>query len=434
MDDVMTLTGRSLSNWGGVGFLGAISLALVGCDFSVTNPGPIQDEFLADPVARGALVASAEKALSFGLAYTANRGAVISGELVASGLTGGAGAGVPVGVPALIRQGRLTGEQDAGNQEWAQSQRARWIAEDMLRRLEGMLSPQEFTSSADVARVQLFVAYTNRVLGENMCDAVIDGGPRQEHTVFLDRARSAFTAAIETANRAGRTDLYTAGLAGRASALAWLGDWDGALRDALLVPTNFEHVAVYHTADESQYNRMAFSTGRQWRAMSVWNTYFEDYYLASGDPRVRWQNDPQFPFGTPAPEGNVRYLRQMKQPNLNSPVRLSSGREMRLLEAEAFLAAGQWQAATEVINQLRTVLTSDFTGEALTGWTVGGLEEGWAALQRERGIELWLEGRRLGDLRRWAAGGRPSAGLPDMSGRATCFPIGETERQTNSSL
>lgn len=411
-----------------------VLLALGACEFDVTNPGPIQDEGLNDPIARSALIGSAEKALSFGMAFTTNRGAVVARELVASGLTGGAGAGAPAGVPTMIRQGLLTGAQDVGDQEWIQAQRARFIAEDMRRRLQSILSPQEFDSSPDAARAHLFVGYTNRILGENMCDAVIDGGVRQDHTTFLERARDAFTAAVEAAGRSGDAQLRLAGLAGRASAHAWLGAWADAVADAQEVPTDFRHVAPYHTVDESQWNRMANSTGRQWRAMSVWNTFYEDYYMTTGDPRVPWEEDPDFEFGTPAPEGDVPYFRQLKQPNIDSPINLSTGREMRLIEAEALLVANDWSAAVDRINDLRESLRSDHTGEPLEPWTPQSADEAWAALQRERGIELWLEGRRLGDIRRWRALGRPDGGLPDMTGRSECFPIGETELLTNPNL
>jgi hypothetical protein len=64
---------------------------------------------------------------------------------------------------------------------------------------------------------------------------------------------------------------------------------------------------------------------------------------------------------------------------------------------------------------------------------VDDLEEAWTALKRERGIELWLEGRRLGDLRRWLAAGAPGE-AEDMSGRDTCFPIGTTELDTNPNV
>jgi hypothetical protein len=40
---------------------------------------------------------------------------------------------------------------------------------------------------------------------------------------------------------------------------------------------------------------------------------------------------------------------------------------------------------------------------------------------------------RLGDLRRWAAEGTPGQ-VEDMTGRDLCFPIGESELQTNQNL
>src|SRR5690606_35041784 len=35
--------------------------------------------------------------------------------------------------------------------------------------------------------------------------------------------------------------------------------------------------------------------------------------------------------------------------------------------------------------------------------SAGSTDDAWQLLMKERGIELWLEGRRLADLRRWAA-------------------------------
>ena len=59
--------------------------------------------------------------------------------------------------------------------------------------------------------------------------------------------------------------------------------------------------------------------------------------------------------------------------------------------------------------------------------------EGWAALKRERGIELWLEGRRLGDLRRWTTLNRPGALDPkeEIPGRDLCFNTPLSEKETN---
>jgi hypothetical protein len=69
----------------------------------------------------------------------------------------------------------------------------------------------------------------------------------------------------------------------------------------------------------------------------------------------------------------------------------------------------------------------------LAPWTATNATEAWTALKRERGIELWLEGRRLGDFRRWAALNRPGD-QENMTGRNLCFPIPLSELETNPNL
>lgn len=69
----------------------------------------------------------------------------------------------------------------------------------------------------------------------------------------------------------------------------------------------------------------------------------------------------------------------------------------------------------------------------LSPWTAANATEAWTHLKRERGIALWLEGRRLGDQRRWAALNRPGVS-DDMTGRSPCFPIPLSELETNPNL
>jgi len=71
-------------------------------------------------------------------------------------------------------------------------------------------------------------------------------------------------------------------------------------------------------------------------------------------------------------------------------------------------------------------------------------EEAWTLFRRERGIELWLEGRRMNDLRRWKEADRPGSlhPLEDPSNedsfldpdRDLTWPIPDSERQTNPNL
>lgn len=106
-----------------------------------------------------------------------------------------------------------------------------------------------------------------------------------------------------------------------------------------------------------------------------------------------------------------------------SSINLASGWEMRLIEAEALLVSGDVAAAMTKLNARRLALN-------LSPWTAANATEAWTHLKRERGITLWLEGRRLGDQRRWAALNRPGVS-DDMTGRTLCFPIPLSELETN---
>jgi starch-binding outer membrane protein, SusD/RagB family len=59
--------------------------------------------------------------------------------------------------------------------------------------------------------------------------------------------------------------------------------------------------------------------------------------------------------------------------------------------------------------------------------------EAWPILQRERGAVLWLEGRRVRDLRRWLQESGP-AHNPTLANRDSCVPIGRSELLTNPNL
>ena len=88
------------------------------------------------------------------------------------------------------------------------------------------------------------------------------------------------------------------------------------------------------------------------------------------------------------------------------------------------------------------------------GVTFTNVTEAWTALKTERALELWLEARRLGDLRRWldnAVPGDPPDGLyrdTNSDGvndarvetmtipvaRSLCFAVGRNERETNPNI
>jgi hypothetical protein len=175
-------------------------------------------------------------------------------------------------------------------------------------------------------------------------------------------------------------------------------------------------------------------------------TTFYDYYDTTGDPRVAWLEDPDFPEGSASLTGygRVPWSYPTKYLDVDAPYRVAGGPEMLLIRAEAALVAGQPPGdALALINQLRTSYDSDDGGTPLDGYTAGTAEEVWSALKRERAIELFLEGRRLYDLRRWEEASRPGdPWMPDFesvsdiftSGFDKCFPISQTEKLTNPNI
>jgi hypothetical protein len=102
---------------------------------------------------------------------------------------------------------------------------------------------------------------------------------------------------------------------------------------------------------------------------------------------------------------------------------------MRLLEAEALLIQGNWSAAMDLINRVRTRNVSDIDQQPLAAWVATSSEEAWTFLKRERAVELWLEGRRWGDQRRWQDNNAPGVlDWPDYEARTSIFTDNERSR------
>lgn len=394
----------------------ALMAAATACDTSVTNPGPVSDDQLDKEVALPAVVNGMARSLIRALNYIAFTGAAASREIVTSANGG------PFAITLRQGQGILDPSIDETNDHWVYAQQARWIAEDGVRRIRATLGDR-FNTSALAAQALVYVGYANRLLGENMCVGVIDNGPAQPRAIYFDRAQAAFTEGLTIAHNIGDAQLESAGRAGRAAARMWLGDWAGAVSDASLVPPTFVYQAHYTTLEQDQYNRIFWSNANQpYRDHSVVGTFYESYYENFADPRTPWKKNPAIPNGIT----NVPWYFQTKFTARDSPINLSTGREMRLIIAEANLQDGFWASSLSGINELRSSV-------GVAPWSASGVDETWAVLRRERGIELWLEGRRLGDLFRWNAAGRPGD-APDTIGRHSCFPIGQTELSSNPNL
>ncbi|MQA92745.1 MAG: RagB/SusD family nutrient uptake outer membrane protein [Gemmatimonas sp.] len=423
---------KTTSRGGTTLVLASFAALLGGCDFSVTNPGPVDDTFLNDPAAFASIVNGIPRQISGALNWIAVDVAVRTRELHATQ------ANEYVGVYIESHLGTVNPSFDAG---WTPASDARWTGDDAIERMTEVLG-DEASENAHVAEANLWTAYAYRLMGEYFCEVTVDAGPAMPAAVFLETAVDRFSAAIDIGAAAGSSDLVTAARAGRASVLVDLGRWDEALADAQQVPTSFSWTLPYYRQGDWRYYNAVhwYSADEPYRSLSVWNTPYETYYLETGDPRTPWQDHPDEPFGTGSlqPWGPVPWYTQEKYPSPESSIELSSGEEMRLIEAEAALLGGDADAAMSIINDVRA-------GVGIDPWPAPAtLEEAWSLLKRERGIALWLEGRRLGDLHRWAQNDAPGElareelGLtedgPSLAGMATCVGIPNSERDANPNL
>lgn len=404
--------------------LGAVA-GLASCTLEATNPGPIQAAALDAPGALNALVAGSGRDLSEALNWVAYTGGAVAREIFPGGSTGA------FGISVQNQAGKLS--DDDGNNFWNFSQRARWTAEDAVARGKVIVAATPTTAFRNsLAQAHIWAGFANRLLGENFCQGVINGGAPGPSTVYLERAEANFTDAITVATANSNTTLAQIATAGRASVRLVRGNLAGAVTDAATVPNTFAYRMPYYQNELDQYNRIFWASANQpYRAHTVWNTYIETHRRTTRDPRVPYDSSLTVLVGDAAVGtlGRVRWFFQTKYPVLTSNINLVTGFEMRLIEAEAKLVDGDIPAALAIINARRAALAV----ATLPPVTATTAAEAWAALKRERGIELWLEGRRLGDLRRWATLNRPGALDPkeEIPGRDLCFNTPLSEKETN---
>lgn len=315
----------------------------------------------------------------------------------------------------------ILSEAEDWDAEFNDMQQSRWVAESGLRRMAEVLDPAVFERDRRVARAYVLAGFSNRLLGELQCVSTIDGGPEVPHTEHFQRADSQFSRAITVGQAAGADDVVTAAYGGRASIRAWLGRWGEAVQDAQQVPRDFSYDAIFDLATN---NDLVFETTSR-KEFTVWSTLWED---VPDDPRVPWQivfdDAGQVERGQ---DGSTPFYQQLKFTDLTQDVPMTKGTEMLVLRAEAALRDGDLGEMTSLLNQARDAFGMDDLDEPADAAAA------WELLRFERSATLWLEGRRLWDLRRWEEEGGIVAD-PFSQGRDVCFPIGDEERRANPNL
>ena len=410
-----------------------LSAALLGllaaCDTTVVNPGRVQEVFLFETEAQEAIVSGIGRAAAEAQNYVGYTGAAVTREIHPSGSTGS------FGITVEWQNGEL--DYETVGTHWNLSQRARWWGDDGIAKI--METGAE--DQANLAEAYLWTGYAHRLLGENFCVSVIDGGGAGARSLYYERAIARFDQAASL----GSGDVAMAAVAGRAAVKAFMGDWSGAMADAAGVPDNFVfHMPYFATEGNATRNRIQFaSQAEPYKAHTQRYTKYEDYSMSEnnpdGDPRVPYRVTDETGDAAVQCCGQVPWWPQTKYADSGTDIPLSKGTEMRLIEAEGMLVNGDWEGAMGKINALRMAAGVEPAMATNTA-------EAWTALKFERGVVLWLEGRRLGDFFRWNRDNTPGDlhSLEQPSGSQNegshlvqqdlCFPISRGEVDTNPNI
>jgi hypothetical protein len=362
------------------------ALSLSACDFDVVNPGVIFEEDLNDSeavVVLNGFIGDFERGFSDLVLHSA----LASGELSFSGTRSW-----------LFNTGAGDMRPEDGSYIYHDLATAVWTS------VTGTARFSDLGASADqIAEGNLWIGFAHRVMGENYCSFVYDGGEMMDRDEWFNRALTAFQAASS-----GTGDIGMAGKAGQAQVLVALGRYSEAATLAADVPDDFQWDAQY---TDQMTSNLWDETQDQTQA-TVWGTKIADLG-ETGDLRTPWEDEDR------NGAGGQPFYRQDKYDERSDNHPLAKGWEMRLIEAEALLRDGDRAGAMTMINYVRSAA-------GLPDATAASDPEAWDALSHERLVVLWLEARHLMDAYRLDD--------PFLTGRDYCFPFADSEINSNENL
>jgi starch-binding outer membrane protein, SusD/RagB family len=313
---------------------------------------------------------------------------------------------------------------------------ARATTDSALARLEGWTDAEVPNRALLMARAATYAGYSLVLLGEGMCSAAINVGPEMTPAELFAEAKLRFDKAITHATTANNDTVLNFARIGRARAQLDAGQAAAAAADAALVPATYTSggarvISTSGDAANPRRQNIVFSHTAQNGYSSVDPT-FRNLQLPNGqpDPRVAVTNTGRA--GT-AP-GTVIWTPD-KYPTLQSPIPIAKYAEAQLILAEARVAAGDLGGAATSINNARNTRAGMPQYDA-TGQTATQVRD---QIIEERRREFFLEGHRLGDIRRYNLPLNPATGSQYVTGGGAygdqrCFPLPDVERINNPNI
>jgi hypothetical protein len=292
-----------------------------------------------------------------------------------------------------------------------------------------LMDAADAASDVNLARAEMNAGFSLVLLGETMCTATIDDSSILTPDQVLDSAIARFNEAIRVASAAPSapeiTKILNASRVGIARAALQKGDLAEAVAAAQSVESSFAGYDVVTTNDASNLeleNKIFYlSANGGLTVPPLYRALRQDVRVPSDSP------------GTKTTSQLFPLLLQEKYPSLATRIRIASYLEAEYIVAEVNLKQGITTDAQALIAE--RIAAGGPSAPPLSAAATDLLGQ----LMELRARDFWLEGKKLGDIRRnpdvpayYDAPGTPFfTQSGQVFGNQTCFPLPQEEINAN---
>jgi hypothetical protein len=308
---------------------------------------------------------------------------------------------------------------------------ARGVGDVAYEKLEGWTDAEVPNRTRLMGQVAAYTAYSLVLLGEAMCSAAINVGPEMTPAQLYAEAITRFDKAITAATTAGDNTTLNLAKMGKARALQNTGNLAAAATEVAAIPVTF---VVNMSTDATNPRRQnLFFVHTVMNSYSSVDPSFRNLTLEGNpDPRVRVTDS-----GRAGTAAQTRIWTADKYPAVTTAIPITKYAEAQLIIAEARVAANDLNGAATAINNARN--SGGRTGMPAYSAAGQSAAQVLAQIIEERRREFFLEGHRMGDIRRFNLALTPAAGTAYAQGGGTygdqrCFLLPAIERNNNPNL
>ena len=280
-----------------------------------------------------------------------------------------------------------------------------------------------------------YAGYSIVFLGEAMCSAAINLSREMTPAELFAEAKIRFDKAIAAATTANDTTTMNFAYLGRARTFLDLNQPAQAGADAARIPPGFVVNTSMDAVNTRRQNFAWLATGQ-----SFWATIDASYRGLTVDGVA----DPRVSVSPLVPNRNGTSGAQIwianKYATFTAPMPIARYAEAQLIIAEASAAAGNYGAVETAINNARNTHNTTNPPFTMPQYSTAGqtAAQVQAQIVEERRRELFLEGHRLGDIRRYNLPLFPATDATYPSGgrygSQSCFPLPDVERINNPNI